>query len=171
MKKLLTLLLAIVLTFALISCGTTEGNDVEQGGNENVAAGGTVYENVSLEALANYLYTGINPEEMPMVMSMPVSAEDFEYFTFVPYEEGLEAVVNEPMIGAIAHSVVLVKADSAEKAQTLASSMKENCNPRKWVCVQAENTTVTYHGNTILLVLSSTATAEAIAANFDALWK
>lgn len=170
MKKLLTLLLAIVLAFALISCGTTEGNDVEQGGNENVAAGGTVYENVSLEALANYLYTGINPEEMPMVMSMPVSAEDFEYFTFVPYKEGLEAVVSEPMIGAIAHSVVLVKADSVEKAQALASSMKENCNPRKWVCVEADVVEGVTNGNIAMLLMTTAegGMAQTILKNFAA---
>ena len=170
MKKLLTLLLAIVLTFALISCGTAVENDDAQGGNENVAVGGTVYENVSLEALANYLYTGINPEEMPMVMSMPVSAEDFEFFTFIPYEEGLEVVVNEPMIGAIAHSVVLVKADSTEKAEAVASSMKENCNPRKWVCVEADVVEAVTNGNIAMLLMTTAegGMAETILANFAA---
>ncbi len=171
MKKLLSILLAVVLTFAIVACsGNTDTDAGIENENGAVDNNSTVYENVNLEGLANYLYTGINPEEMPMVMSMALSGEDFEYFTFIPYEEGLEAVVSEPMIGAIAHSVVLVKADSAEKAAEVAEAMKANCNPRKWVCVEADVVEAVTNGNIAMLLMTTSegGMAETILANFAA---
>ncbi len=173
MKKLLTILLALVLIVSAVACTTDNGaeneneNEIVDGTNTETA-NDTVYENVNLEAVANYLYSGIAEDNRPMLMTMPLTAEDFEYFSFIPYEEGLEAVVSEPMIGAIAHSVVLVKADSAEKAKALAEAMKTNCNPRKWICVEADVVEGLTNGNIAMLLMTTSegGMAETIKTNF-----
>ena len=144
MKKFLSILLAVVLGATLISC-TAENAD-----NNDV----TVYESVDLMAVADSLYEGIAEDNRPFVMSMPLTEEDFEFFTFIPYEEGLEAVANEPMMGSIAHSIVLVKCPTVEKAAEVAQAMKENCNPRKWVCVEADVVTSATNGNIAMLLMT-----------------
>ena len=86
------------------------------------------YEDVDLSAVAESLYEGIDKEDLPMLATISLTEEDFEFFTFVPYDESYEAVANEPMMGSIAHSVVLVKCESAEEAEKLAEEMKKNQN-------------------------------------------
>ena len=51
----------------------------------------------------------------------------------------------------------------------IAKQVKDNADPRKWICVEAEKVIVKTKGDLVLLVMSDTATADAIAANFDAL--
>lgn len=160
MKKFLAILLAVVIGAAMVACTETEKG-----------ASSTVYEEVDLMAVADSLYDGIAEDNRPFVMSMPLTEEDFEFFTFIPYEEGLEAVANEPMMGSIAHSIVLVKCPTAEKAAEVASAMKENCNPRKWVCVEADKVTATTNGNIAMLLMTTTegGMSDTIVGNFGAL--
>ena len=163
MKRILAVVMAVVLALALISCTANKEE-----------ASDTVYENVNvdvLSAIADSLYEGIAEDNRPFVMSMPLTEEDFEFFTFIPYEEGLEAVANEPMMGSIAHSIVLVKCPTAEKAAEVAQAMKENCNPRKWVCVEADVVTSATNGNIAMLLMTTEqgGMADTISANFASL--
>ncbi len=164
MKKFLAIVLAALLAVTLISCAKDE---VE----ENKADVVEIYENVDLAAVADSLYDGIAEDQRPFVMSMPLTNEDFEFFTFVPYEESLEAVANEPMMSSIAHSVVLVKAPSTEKAEALAAAMKENCDPRKWMCVEADIVEGVTNGNIAMLLMTTTegGLSETILNNFRSL--
>jgi len=164
MKKFLAIVLAALLAVTLISCAK---DDVEENKTDVVE----IYENVDLVAVADSLYDGIAEDQRPFVMSMPLTNEDFEFFTFVPYEEGLEAVANEPMMSSIAHSVVLVKAPTAEKAQELAAAMKENCDPRKWMCVEADIVEGVTNGNIAMLLMTTTegGMSETILNNFRSL--
>ena len=50
----------------------------------------------------------------------------------------------------------------------IAAQIEQSANPNKWVCVGAEKTIVKTRGNVVLLVMSQTAIADQIAANFDA---
>ena len=162
MKKISAILLALLIGAALVACTETK--------NDNGDDKATVYETVDLAAVADSLYEGI--EETPMgLMSMPLTEDDFEFYAFVPFEEGFEAVANESMVGSIAHSVVLVKCPTAEKAQELAAAMKENCNPRKWVCVEADIVTSVTNGNIAMLLMTtkSSGMSEKILENFSAL--
>ncbi|MBE6682131.1 MAG: hypothetical protein E7600_07600 [Ruminococcaceae bacterium] len=178
MKRIIALLLAAVLATALIACSANKDDDVtdpgiDANGNDVTEnnAGETVYEEADLAAIADSLYDGIAEDQRPFVMSMPLTSEDFEFFTFVPYEEGLEAVANEPMMSSIAHSIVLVKAPTAEKAQELAKAMKENCDPRKWMCVEADIVETVTNKNLAMLLMTTTegGMSETILKNFNAL--
>lgn len=168
MKRIFAILLAAILAVTLISC--TKTND-DTTGEENKTDVAVIYEEADLVAIADSLYDGIAEDQRPFVMSMPLTSEDFEFFTFVPYEEGLEAVANEPMMSSIAHSIVLVKAPTAEKAQELAKAMKENCDPRKWMCVEADVVEGVTNGNIAMLLMTTTegGMSETILNNFKAL--
>lgn len=168
MKRIFALVLAAVLAVTLISC--TKTND-DTNGVENKTDVAIVYEEADLVAIADSLYDGLAEDQRPFVMSMPLTSEDFEFFTFIPYEEGLEAVVNEPMMSSIAHSIVLVKAPTAEKAEEIAASMKANCDPRKWMCVEANIVEGVTNGNIAMLLMTTTegGMADTILNNFGAL--
>ncbi|MBR2021200.1 MAG: hypothetical protein IJ939_02075, partial [Clostridia bacterium] len=114
MKRIFALLLAALLAVTLISCTKTNDDTNDEENKTDVAV---IYEEADLVAIADSLYEGLAEDQRPFVMSMPLTSEDFEFFTFIPYEEGLEAVANEPMMSSIAHSIVLVKAPTAEKAE------------------------------------------------------
>lgn len=178
MKKLLSLTLALALTFVFASCTqknsenevnkeNNENNEIvnnENVGTEDVKTDSVVYENVDLLALADRLYASFNQDELPMLGSMEITSEDFEYFTFIPYADGLKAVVSEPMMGSIAHSVVLVEAGDAETAKKVAEDMKTNANPRKWICVEAEKVLSATNGNIAMLVMSDSKADKIVEA-------
>lgn len=109
----------------------------------------------ALYEIADKLYEGINPEDMPMVGTMELDSESFEYSAFVPYKTTYLAVENMPMMGSQPHSVVIVRADSEAEAAALASAMEENANPRKWICVSAKSVKSASKGNYAILVMTS----------------
>ncbi len=171
MKKLLTLALALLLIVSAVSCAKTNDKIEENNKNDVVENTAVVFENVDLLAIADSLYAEIPEDMRPMVMSMPLDAEMFEAFAFIPYEEGIEAVVSEPMISSIAHSVVIVKASDAENAERIAAAMKENCDPRKWMCVEADVIEGITNGNLAMLLMTKAESglADKILAAFNAL--
>ena len=169
MKKIFAILSALLIAATMVAC--SEEKETKPAEKNEGDAVSIVYENVDLVLVADSLYDGIAEDERPFVMSMPLTEEDFEYFTFIPYEEGLEAVANEPMMGSIAHSVVLVKCPTVEKAAEVAEAMKANCNPRKWICVEADVVEATTNGNIAMLLMTTSegGMSETILGNFKAL--
>lgn len=159
------MILAGALVLSLASCkdNKTQDNEKDTGfvvdnedNNKDDKKNGTVYENVDLEAVANSLYNGLGDDEKPYVATTVLDKETFEIFAFIPYEETFSAVVNEPMMSSIAHSIVLVKCESEEKATEVAKQMKENCNPRKWLCVEADIVEGVTNGNIAMLLMTTT---------------
>ena len=108
--------------------------------------------------------------DLPGLMTTELTADNFTYYTFATMSDGAEGLVSEPMIGSIPFSAVLVRAADADAAAALAKEMEANMDLRKWICVEAEKGIVTVHGSTVLMVMASTDAADAITANFDALW-
>lgn len=107
-----------------------------------------------------------NLGEMPMTQIMELDKEMFSAFTFVDYVEGAEAYVHEPMMGSFAHSVVLVRLPEGTDVSAFASKMKNNADPRKWICVEAETVKVSTKGNLVLLVMSSEDVANKVTSKF-----
>lgn len=160
MKKALGILLAAVMLLALAACGAkapAEAPAAEKPGDT-----------MELSEIFETILADVT--DLPAVMDIEINDENFESFLFIPKVEGAKALASEGMISAIAHSAVLLRVPDGTDVDALVTEIEENANPRKWICVEAEKTIVSAHGNTILLVMSFTDTADAIAANFDALW-
>jgi hypothetical protein len=73
------------------------------------------------------------------------------------------------MIGSIAHSIVLVRVADGEDVNAVVTAIKENINPRKWICVEAEKVEVTNRGNLVLMAMSSTTIVDTVVKSFKAL--
>lgn len=115
-----------------------------------------------LSGLIEQLVAGINDEMM--VGTMEITADMYEYYA-IPALEGVYAVVSMPMIGSIAHEVVLVEVPEGEDAEAFAVQMQDQLNPMKWVCVQPENTWVKAYGNYVVSVMSTADMANAVLEN------
>ena len=123
--------------------------------------------NPELSAMMGKILTDVG--ELPVLGEMPLDSENFQYFAFCEYQEGLEGLASEAMMGSIAHSVVLVKVPEGISASAIAEEIETNVDPRKWICVEAEKTIVSVKGDIVLLVMTQEATANAINDNFLAL--
>ena len=180
MKKVLSLVLCAMMVLTLVACGSKNNGDAGKGG---------VGDTMPLTEMAEKLIEGMGEGDLPMMMppmtlaelaeNVPlengmtkeqVMDEMFKSYLFIPAIEGAEVVVHDPGIGSIPHSVVLLRLPEGADVEAVRKDIEANANPAKWVCVEAEKVNVVAHGNTILLVMSQTKTADTIADNFNALW-
>ena len=161
MKKMLALLLALTLALGMTACGSN--SDAGTSGEENAAA----VDSMSLEEIMTSILDGV--PDLPDYEAVPLTEENFEFFTFLPYADGYEGLEADALIGSIAHSVVLVELPPDADAAQVAADISANANPCKWICVEAESVQTVANGNLVLLVMSTQATADAIVANFNAL--
>ncbi len=158
MKKLVVILFALALLASLSACGKRE--TVAPGGADPLAA-------MSLQEILDASLKDV--PDLPEYGTMPLDAENFEFYAFVPYQEGYEGLEADAMVSIQPHSVVLVRVPEDE-AEEVAGTMQKNADPRKWICVEAEKTVVDYSGGTILLVMSSGEIANQVLTNFMALY-
>jgi len=193
MKRIFILLFALTLVFSLAACGQkndpdkesedpsiVDSNDIgtndEQNeqddngkGSEEVETPSEVgNEDTASNDLADIMAQILDGlENLPFTENRAVESDMFEAFLFIPYAAGYEAIANEAMISAIAHSAVLLHVPNGTDIENVAKSIEENANSNKWICVFAEKTTVTINGEYILLVMSSEENTDAITENFS----
>lgn len=105
-----------------------------------------------------------------MSVSTEVIPADMEEYYAIPDVDGVYAVVNAPMMSSIAYEVVLVEVPEGTDAEAVADQMRENLNPRKWVCVEAEETWVKTSGQYVVSVMTFKDMADQISANYDQLF-
>ena len=77
-----------------------------------------------------------------------------------------EALASESMVGSIAHSVVLIRMNEGADVDAAVTAIQENANPRKWICVEAENVYVERKGDLIILIMSGE-NADTLKTNFE----
>jgi len=150
MKKLFGIFSILLLSLTLVGCGKEK--------NENIEG--------SLEDIMTKLYEGIKEEEKPMMLeNKTLTEEDFKYYAFadIKYKE---AIASESMTGSTPHSVVLIRLEDSKDAEAAVKEIKDNANPRKWICVEAENVYVLNKGDLVVLIMSNEL-AEPIKTNFE----
>lgn len=147
--------------------GSSSGSNSGSNSGSSSGSGQTSSKEKSLSSIMSSILSGV---DLPKVGNTTLDGDNFPSFAFIEKQEGYKGLASEAMVGSIAHSVVLVRVPEGASAKTVAASIKANADPRKWICVEAEKTIVKYHKRTVLLIMSDADTANAIAANFDALY-
>lgn len=135
--KRISLVLGVVLcVFLMTACG-----------EKNVEG--------TLEELMTKMYAGFKEDELPMMGQMEVNEENVESFLGDASIEYESALANEPMMGSIAHSVVLVRTKDGADIEGIKATIKEKVDPRKWICVgvEREDVIVESKGNLIVLIM------------------
>lgn len=127
----------------------------------------------SLEEIMTKVYSGIPEDQRPMMLgNMEVTEENVEGFLGTSDIEYKEALASESMVGAIAHSVVLVRAKDGADIEALKTTIKENINPRKWVCVGVEHEDVIIKNKgdlIIVIIVEDEETRTKLEKGFDEL--
>lgn len=149
MKKILSLLFVIGALFMFTGCSNKEQNLT-----------------LTPTEIVAKMYEGFGEDELPMLGEQELTAENLEYNLGLTELDFIEGTISEPMIGSIAHSMVVVRVkENVDVAKTV-EDIKANVNPRKWVCVEAETVLVESKGDIIVLVMSNNDTATRMMENF-----
>lgn len=134
MKKI-ALVLALVLA---MGCMTACGGEKTP---ETTAPAAVVAPEGTTGELMNKLYENVTVELALMTETtegMLSDAEMFTYLTTIETMDGIvDAAVSQPLMGSQAYHVVMVRAESNEKAAELAQHMFDTMDMARWVCVQA----------------------------------
>jgi len=110
----------------------------------------------SLEEIMTKLYADVPEENRPMMLgNMEITEENVEGFLGTSDIEYKEALASESMVGAIAHSVVLVRTKENANVEDVKKQIEENVNPRKWICVgvEKEDVIIKSKGDLIVVII------------------
>lgn len=161
MKRMVTFMLAALLMVAAVGCGAGNGS----------APAENPFKDKPLETILEELYAGVDGE-LPILETMEVTAENEQYYLGTTGLDFKEAIASEPAISAFAFSVVLVRMNEGADIEAAKASIRENVDPRKWICagVDPQNVAVDSAGDVIILIMSDDYVTE-LQASFQNLAK
>lgn len=159
MKKIS--LLFVLLSTLLLITGCNEKKE------ENKNIEGTLTE------IIEKVYKDLPAENTPNGLSnIELNDENIENYIGTKDIEYKEAIARESMIGAIAHSVVLLRTEENADIESIKETILENVNPRKWVCVGVEKDDVIIKNKgdlLIVIIIEDEVGRDSISKGFDAL--
>ena len=151
MKKFLSVVLVLTMVLSLAACGGKKDNAAEA---PAMKVEGTMEEllNKTIEQRPVEFMGGVIP------VDLTDSSEDglwaLKNYTGLDSAEKIsEAAAYEPMMGSLAFSMVMVRLAEGADAKTVAESMKSGIDPRKWICVEADDLKVAGFGDVVMLIM------------------
>ena len=172
MKKMVSMLLALTLVLGLTACG---GNNTPATETPTEAA-------VSVEGTMEELVNKVMEEQPVEFMGglMPVDLTDtsedglwaIKSFTGLDNAEQISDVaVFEPMMGSLPFSLVMVRVNADASVGSVAETMKNNIDQRKWICVEADDLQVVSYADVVMLIMVGSDTGLTSQAYVDAFAK
>ena len=159
MKKITAIALVLTMALSLFAgCGAEKAPETEAPTEAPTEAAVSV--EGTMEELLNKVVEQ-NPVEF-MGGVMPVDVADTSEdglanlfcFTGLQTPENItEAAVYEPMMGSIAFSMVMVRTAEGTDVKAVAEGMKTGIDPRKWICVEADDVQVVSFGDVVMLIM------------------
>ena len=161
MKKIFAMLLAVCLLLSLAACGSKTNKPADPGTDPTTAPAQTVT-NVegTMEEILNKIVE-IQPVEF-MGGTMPIDLTDKseDGLWNIKYNTGLDnadnitdAAMFGPMMGSMAYSMVTVRVKEGADVAAVAEGMKTGIDPRKWICVEADDLQVVSYGDVVMLIM------------------
>ena len=146
MKKLIALMLVIAMAASLAACGNKAA--------DKTPLEGTMEENTMkvMEIAPVEFMGGIIP------VDLTDTSEDGKWA--VSYFTGLsdaakitDVAVYESMMGSQAFSLVMVRTAEGTDPKAVAEEMKSGIDPRKWICVGADEIMAAGYGDTVMFIM------------------
>ena len=146
MKKFIAFILVAVMAMSMIACGNQAA--------DKAPLEGTMEENI-MKVME------IAPVEF-MGGTMPVDLTDtsedglwaLSYFTGLQSADSItDVAVYEPMMGSQAFSLVMVRTAEGADPKAVAEEMKAGIDPRKWICVGADEIMAAGYGDTVMFIM------------------
>ena len=158
MKKIVTILISTLMIFTLVGCSSSKVERDPVLSEDLTKVLEKIYETADLDkdfkdSLQYYQTVELNEDNI----------QGYLENTDVKFTEG---ICSAPMMSSIPYELVLLKVDENADIDAIKSSIKENANPRKWVCVEAEEVVVESIDNTILFLMANKAQADPIKNAF-----
>ena len=187
MKKYIAFLLTLALALSLSACRcakepvTPNGTDATTAPTkatestkpaESKTLSGTMEENINkiMEENPTEFMGGVIPLDLEDVSEDALLA--FESYTGLQTRDMIkDGAVYEPMMGSLAFSLVLVRVTDAAKAEQVARDMKENIDPRKWICVEADQVMLAGYGDVVMFIMLDSQNGQTAQSYVDAFKK
>ena len=149
MKKLIAMILVLAMAVAMVACGNKAAN--------KTPLAGTMEENVLkvMEIAPVEFMGGLYPIDLADTSEDGLWA--IQSFTGLSDASKItDLAVYESMIGAQAFSLVMVRTAEGADTKAVAQEMKDNIDPRKWICVCADEVMVAGYGDTVMFIMVDT---------------
>lgn len=160
MKKTIAFLLAVFTVFAMAGCRSKQPPQ---------SLSGTMEETVNKLVQANpaQFMGGLIP------LDLTDTTEDGRWalksYTGLDSAEKItDAAVYEPMTGSQAFSLVLVRVADVKETKAVAQQMKDNIDPRKWICATADEVIAAGFGDTVVFIMLDSALGQTAQSYVDA---
>ena len=167
MKKLICALLALSLVLAMTACGKQPA--------ETTAPETTAPEDSLVGSMEELLEKVIEARPVEFAGGViPIDLNDtsedglWAIKSYTGLEDGSQlkaAAAYEPMMGSLAFSMVMVRTNGGEDPKAVAEAMKSGVDPRKWICVEADDVKAAGIGDVVMLIMVST-TGDMTAQSF-----
>lgn len=171
MKKILTMFMTvIILTGVLTACQGQQngkGNDQKNDATPTPSAEGNAkHLEGDLSSIIDKIY-----ENKPVDIAVETTAVDLTNADFLKYNTGLDSAdkikevsVSEAMMTSTAYSLVLIRVNDSTDAEEVAKAVKEGIDPRKWICVEADDLSVVAYGDVVMLVMVDSSLADSVTS-------
>ena len=150
LKRTVTGIVCAVLLLSLAACGSKSG-----GGSAS-----TAHVDGTLSEIFKKIYDNADVES-PMVMEVVVDDTNKASMIGTDSVSFVEGLASEAAIMTIPHSMVLLRVDKDADVENIKKLIKDNVDPRKWICVGVEQDQVIVDniGDLVFLVMSANADA------------
>lgn len=173
MKKNILIITLVIALGVITGCQKSDNSiKVEGSIEENTNPEGMEQDNPletapsGLLDIINQIYEIKSPELALGDITVDITdADSVKYYTGITdISKVKDVAVSEAMIGSQAYSLVLVKLNQAEDAETIAAEMLNGIDPRKWICVEADDMQVVAHDDLIMLFMVSSELKDTVTS-------
>ena len=159
MKKCIAFILVMIMVLSMAACSRKKAAPIA----------GTMEENINKIMQENpaQFMGGLMP------LDLKDTSEDglwaLKSYTGLDSAEKLtDAAVYEPMTGSQAFSLVLVRVADEADAKEVAQQMKDNIDPRKWICAGADQVMAAGYGDIVLFIMLDSTLGQTAQSYVDA---
>lgn len=156
MKKFIALVLALVMAVTMVACGEKAA--------DKAPLTGTMEENALkvMELAPVEFMGGCIPVDL-------TDADSVKYFTGLQNADSItDVAVYEPMMGSQAFSLVMVRTAEGADPKAVAEEMKSGIDPRKWICVGADEVMAAGYSDTVMFIMLDSQLGLSAQAYVDA---
>lgn len=163
MKNKSVIIIFITLLVLVVIAGVIVFNGSK---NESNLSSITLNSNSEIKKFINQVYDQIPKDDVMSVESVDIDLNDEyalnSYLGLQDKDKIKYAVASEPLMTSSAYSFVVASLKDGSNAQEVANEILNGVNPRKWICVEAEQTNVIFKDNVVVLVMTDKDLATSI---------
>lgn len=163
MKNKSVIIIFITLLVLVVIAGVIVFNGSK---NESNLSSITLNSNSEIKKFINQVYDQIPKDDVMSVESVDIDLNDEyalnSYLGLQDKDKIKYAVASEPLMTSSAYSFVVASLKDGSNAHEVANEILNGVNPRKWICVEAEQTNVIFKDNVVVLVMTDKDLATSI---------